>query len=137
MKTIHDPKDKKSVRGREASKLDTGNRDATYEPPIKGNLIDDNKAQVSIQGKLHNETRDSGTKDEQRTTHPKDDNTKQRLSPGRPRQAIIQKPALPAGPQDQDANSLSDPNPAAAYPPEPASSPAQVRQRGEEPAPVK
>ena len=63
MKTIQEPKDKKSIRGREASKLDTGNRVATYGPPIQGNLIDDSKAQISVQGKLHDKTEDSGTID--------------------------------------------------------------------------
>ena len=41
------------------------------------------------------------------------------------------------GPQDQDVNSLSNPNSAGALSLAPTSSPAQARQQGEEPAPSK
>ena len=47
-KTIQEPKDKKSVSGREALKLDTGNWVATYGPPSQGHLIDGGKAQISV-----------------------------------------------------------------------------------------
>ena len=136
-KTVQAPKDKKSGRGREASKLDTGNRDATYGPPSQENLIDDSKAKVSIQGKLHDETGDSGIKDEQRTPHLKDDNRSTAPRQDVPGRQPFESQHVPRGPQDQDADSLSDPNPAGAHSPEPTSSPAQVRQRGEEPALVK
>ena len=133
-KTIQEPKDKKSVSGREALKLDTGNWVATHEPPIQGNLINDSKAQVSIQGKRHD---DSGTKEERRTPHPKEDNGRTAPRQDVPGRRPFESQHAPRGPQDQDADSLSDPNPAGARSPEPTSSPAQVRTRGEEPAPVK
>ena len=84
-KTIQAPKDKKNSRGREASKIDTGNRAATYGPPIQGNLIDDSKDQVSIQGKPQDETGEPGNKEERRTPHLEDNrSTAPRLDvPGR------------------------------------------------------
>ena len=132
---IQAPKDKKNIRGREDSKTDTGSRAATHGPPIQGNLMDDSKAQISIQGKLHDETGKPGTKEERRTPHPKDDNrdiTSHQDVPGRRR---FKRQDTLRGLQDRDADSLSNTNPAGARSPEPTYPPAQVCQRGEEPAP--
>ena len=45
-----------------------------FRPPTQGNLVNDSKAKVSLQGKRHDKTGESGTKDERRTPHLKDDN---------------------------------------------------------------
>ena len=135
-KTSQEPKVKKRVRGREASKLDTGNWGTVRWPPVQGNLIEDSKVKVSLKGKWHDKAGKAGTKDEQSNPHLKDDNGNTA-----PRQDVFgrqpfEKQHAPQGPQDQDADSLADPNPAGARSPEPTSSPAQTRPRGEEPRPL-
>ena len=84
-------------------------------------------AQVCKQGKEH--------APETRTTqpHPKDDNRNTAPHQGAPGRQTSKTQYTPQGPQDQDASSLSDPNPDGAHTLNPTSSQAQVRRQGKKP----
>ena len=90
-----------------------------------------------IQENMHNDTDGSKTKEERCTPRPKDGDRITGHRQDVPGTRPFEGQHAPQGPQDQDADSLSNPNSAGALSLEPTSSPAQVRQRGEEPAPVK
>ena len=135
--TVQALKDKGSVCSIKTPEQDPGNQAATHRPPIKGNLIDGGNARISIHDNLHNNTEGSRTKDEQRTPRPKDDNRITAHRQDVPGTRPLEGQHVPQGPQDQDADSLSNLNSAGALSLEPTSSPAQVRQPGEEPAPFK
>ena len=125
-KTGQEPKNKKSVHGREASKLNIGNWGAAHGPPVQGNLIDDSKAKASLQGKRHNDAGESGIKLWQ---------TLAKMNDAPPTRRTTMGVTSPTGnlstdsTQDQDSDSLADPNPTIARYPEPTPSPAQARQR--------
>ena len=121
-KTSQEPKNKKSVCGREASKLNIGNWGAAHRPQVQGNLIDDSKAKASLQGKRYDNAGDSGTKLWQTLAKMNDAPPTGRTTTG---VTSLKGTLSTDSTQDQGA----DPNPAIARYPEPTPSPAQARQR--------
>ena len=86
-------------------------------------------AQVRQQGMEHTQ--------ETRTTHPTQ-RTRTETHPPRqdaPGRKMLKTQRTTQGPQDHDAGSISNPNPAGAHTPDPTSSPDQVRQQGKKPIP--
>ena len=68
--------------------------------------------------------------DQDNVLHPKDEDRNTAPHQKVPGRKMLKTHCTPQGPQDQDAGSLSNSNPAGAHNPDPTSSPAQVCQQG-------